>query len=150
MEQLSSLARILLDERDSESCCWYQAWAPGAWSMQTTHLWPLEGDVLPRKLRPRCCSIGSLDWSLGGWDDDNDRFLLFLVSPGSRVAKITCNYDCILINNSCFLLGILGIIFPTIFWRSTQLDILLHVFYYCIWIVLDAGVSAQSSTGSWR
>lgn len=131
MEQLPSLTRILLELLLVPSL------GPRCLiPVQTTRLWPLEGDVLPRKLRPRFCSTGSLGWSLGGWDDDNDRFLVFLVTPGSRVAKITCNYNCILINDLCFLLGILGIIFPSISWRSTQLDILLHVFYYCIWIML--------------
>lgn len=49
----------------------------------------------------------------GGQDDDTDRFLLLLVTPGSRVAKITCNYKCIfLVNDLCCMLGIFRDNFP--------------------------------------
>lgn len=134
----------------SRTCSFRLCWAPAAWAVETTCLWPLEGGVPPGKLKPECCGITSLDWSLGGRDDDTDHFLLLLVTPGSRVAKITCNYKCILINDLRCLLGILGIIFPAISWSSTQLDILLCVFYYCKWVVLTSGASAWSSSGSWR
>lgn len=49
----------------------------------------------------------------GGQDDDTDCFLLLVVTPGSRVTKITCNYKCILlINDLCCMLGILRDNFP--------------------------------------
>lgn len=48
-----------------------------------------------------------------GGQDDTDSFLLLLVTPGSRVAKITCNYKCILlVNDLCCMLRIFRDNFP--------------------------------------
>lgn len=52
----------------------------------------------------------------GEWEDDTDRFLLLPLTPGSRVAKLTCNYKCILLaNDLCYMLGILRDNFPFYF-----------------------------------
>lgn len=72
------------------------------------------GNHLPLATGGRCSTKKTHPGLVPGEREaDTDCFLLLPVTPGSRVAKITCNYKCILlINDLCYMLDIFRDNFP--------------------------------------
>lgn len=71
------------------------------------------GNHLPLATGGRCSTKKTQPALVPGECDDADRFRLLPVTPGSRVAKLTCNYRCILlVNDLCYMLGIFRDNFP--------------------------------------
>lgn len=72
------------------------------------------GNHLPLATGGRCSTKKTHSELVPGEREaDTDCFLLLPVTPGSRVAKITCNYKCILlINDLCYMLDIFRDNFP--------------------------------------
>lgn len=102
--------------------CWFPSsllwsWKEKAGESRTIacpQLLKLCGNHLPLAAGGRCSTKKTQPGlAPGEWEDDTDRFLLLPVTPGSRVAKLTCNYKCILlVNDLCYMLGIFRDDFP--------------------------------------
>lgn len=103
------------EKREGEDCCLSPTWvSPAAaralWKPLAFGHWR---ELFHQEKSGRVLQHQQHGLVPGGRDDDTDRFLLLLVTAGSRVAKITCNYKCILlVNDLCCMLGIFRDDFP--------------------------------------